>query len=675
MAKNVFIRSGPRVEMRSGWMRDSDQPSAQTGRLIHYTAADVLSGTDKLIASPSSNTTGGYMSLRATDGTYSDIGSLNFYAVDSVGFLGKVYMLQHPNLYDTGVSYDGTTVDTNAFGTISAGVLSGFSGNSITSYNHRLFLAGIAEARGFNNLLNGTDVATQFENAAKWTLTGCTVAVTGNVRTLTIAAAGDSAKTFGSVLTTTEPNWVTVRPQFKARSATTSMPFTVTVEDAAGTTVWGSMDILVASSSINPEWQTFVKSFLLPAGVTAYIKYKPGNASVAAVTGSVDVGDKTGVGKGLAFYQERFVFTKSYCNSAEPLGDQVMNMSRLMWCEVDSPSNWRPNAYYDCREIEGPLTTVRSINGMLCAFKSNGIWVFGQQDNADLPIVFLRLLENVGCISTTAIDHFRNRLYFVGENEVYEWSGDGNPTPLAGPGMRETLFNSTTLAATAPLQVANSGGLYPLLRINVDDEEVWVYLQPGKLYVYSLITQTWTGPITITGVDGADLEINDLMYMKPQGETRREMWAALKDTKDIIKLRTGQTLDNITGTEREVTAEYWVRPLITKDPKQTFLVETIDIDHKITGDQTDSTTTYRVSFDGGTTWDAENTIEIAPLASGDYQPMTVDLWQSDERMTIAIKHTGKAGPEYFNFSGASATVQILGERIQRSNPTAVSSNL
>lgn len=661
--KNCFVRPGPRVEMRPGWLRESALPTlASTSRLFR------TDGVTSFTGSPSTTL------LLAGSNGFIDYGasysSGAWTARTVISFLTRDGCTFNDTFYGTVANYvsgSASTVVPHLWSYAGAGTLNadagatGLAGASICPFNHRLFLASIVEMP--INQAEITNAHLKFEDAAVWTLGGGppTVASAGGIRTVTIVGATDTLKTTAAIYTSgAATEYVMPQPIFRAVSATVDLPFTVTIEDAAGANVYGSMEVLVANRTIQPDWQRFAfpSAVRIPATTAVYMKIKPGTSTITAAAGSVDVSDSAG-GRYWFLTKGRRVWG----TTGLTVGVTIVapRNDRLVWCEVDDPTYWRAGAYYDCRESPGPLTVVRQGRGRLFAFKKDAIWIFGSQDNANLPIQFVDLLRDVGCVGVQAIAQHEDVLYFASEREVYAWDMAGKPTAIAGDAMRETLFNDNTVAA-------------PILQVDAINKQLWCYLQPGKVYTYNIETQTWSGPITFTGADDSELTISDLLFIKPNGETRAEMWACMSSSANVVKLRASQTQDNITGTARDVVAEYWFRPIQTLDPKQSVILESIEIDHKVTADQTGSTTTAEISFDGGTTFSKAVDVTLAPLASGNYRPMRLDLWQSDERLLVAVKHTGLAGPQYFNISGGSAMVQVCGDAI-RSNPTTTGSTL
>lgn len=653
--KNMFVMPGPRVEKRPGWAREASLPplnanpdgSTAWGRLFRY-VDDV--GIETLIAGGISTATLGGAYYRSGAWATS---SFSWYTSDSANYLGKAWLINSVDLPTIGKirSFDGTTTDDNPTKTA-------LTGGTICVFNHRAFVGAVRESP--------TDLAGarnyEFETAGVWTLGGGppTVAVVEtSVRRMTIVGATDTAKTTVKLMTTgATTEYVTIYVQMRSNEAAKDMPLTATVENAAGT-VYGSLPILVVKKSILPDWQTFVLTARVPAATDVFVKYIPGNLTLAAVAGTVDIGDSA-TGMGFHFTTGRRVYDVASLVSVASLGHSYPY--RFAWCEVNDPTAWLATSYYDCKEVAGPITVIRAtLAGQLLVFKSEAIWLFNAQDNANLPVAFQQILHNVGCVNPSAILEFEGMLYFIGQNEVYRWSGSGTPEPLALPTrMRETLFPAT------------SG--YPLLAIDTDRRVMYCHTQTGKIHVYSLDSGAWSY-ITLTGAADAELGLNSMIYMRPTGETSRELWVSVGLSPNIVKLRAAQTQDNITGTVRDVTAEYWFRPMQTQSPKQDFFLEEMEIDHRITADQTGSATTLQTSADGGATFDKAVTVTVAPLASGGYQPMRMMVQRSDHRITIAVKHVGLAGPAYFNFSGGVATAQILGNRFQPTNPTPVSSNL
>lgn len=644
-AKNVFIRPGPRVEKRDGWLRDATIPfnpvfTTAWHRILRF---DNSSGTQQLLLTPYGSGSGVWFDGAAW---HSDA-NIALATTDYTELNGVMYAIQSGSIW----SFDGATVTADA-------AKSGIGGNTICAHKSRLFVGALVE-QPTNQL---TTAAYRFENAADWTLAGGppTVVNSGGIRKLTIVNAADTIKTTAAAYTSgASEEYVTLHVRFRAYDASQNLPFTITIEDAAGATIYGALELFVRNRTVQPDWQTFIVQARIPAATAVYIKYKPGNTSMAAVLGSADVADENNALHQVLLTKGRRVFGDGTGASFNSFFGSYTYPQRLAWCEVNDPTYWRAASFYDCVEVPGNIQLMRSDGDRLYAFKQNAIWVFATQDNPSLPIVLVNVVRNVGIVNPQGFVTFKGIMYFIGLDEIYAWTGDGEPTPLCGDAMRETLFNSSTVSS-------------PCIAVNQRTRELYCYLQPGKIHTLNLAAQNkpWSF-ITLTGANDAELTINDMTCATQALGADQELYVTAGQSVDLVRLHSGQTVDNITGTERNVTAEYWFRPLQTKEPRYTFLIESMEIDHGMTAAQDSATTTFELSYDGGQTFPSVNNIHVAPLAGGNYQPLQVPLWQSHERLIVGLKHVGPAGPSYFNFSGGTAMMQILGEKIQRSNPTAI----
>jgi len=130
--------------------------------------------------------------------------------------------------------------------------------------------------------------------------------------------------------------------------------------------------------------------------------------------------------------------------------------------------------------------------------------------------------------------------------------------------------------------------------------------------------------------------------------------------------------DVLAGGSFDVPAEVWLHPY-EAIPRVDTLIEEIELHHDIDGVQGGSVLEVAVSFDRGATFPKEHEKTI-PITAGK-KPIRIPLWQSGANMTVRLRHTGKAGPSYFNVFWAGMWIQPLGEETNASIPATVSVSL
>ncbi len=675
---NMLVRPGPRVEKRSGWLGES--VASVMEKAFRYVADS--GSLERIGFSSSANIYGGQLKIGgvwtniATDAVNTMLGKPG---VDYVNMEGKVYLIYSPpttgTLGGAIVSYNGTAFDYNPFLLVGAGITAGLgasflSGRAAESFVNRLFIGHPATVHA-NEIYTST--AYNFGGGAAWTKAGgMTAAIAGTVHTLTVGnGTTDTARTTAAAFESrpTASLWYTVTFDVRGIDAVASVPLTMTLENAAATTIYKTFEFEVPSRTVTPEWTTYTFQTQLPATTEIYVKYKAGNTSVAtSPLKSFDVADFQVAGplaRGIQVTVGRYAYQYRTVDPAAQLIRDDAHPNRVIWCEADDPTEWRAANYIDLTESPGPVRVIRKGSGRLMVYKDNAIWVYRGVANPDLPLQRERVLQNIGCGQPRAIDRFEDHHFFIDaiRGEVYRWDISGEPVPLCGDRMREYMFAASGLVTT------------PVLQVDSDNREVWVYTQTGVVFVYNLVLQSWTRH-DIRTVGGTAATINDLIYMKAESETRRAMWASINGTPaQVVKLTVGQTQDVVQGTTTSPTASYEFHPM-AQHATDDVTVESLAIDHQITGSQTGSTTKASVSRDGGATFPDAITVTLAPLATaGVSKRMQVPVWQTSQDVVVKVEHTGLAGPEYFNFTGGDTTVNSRGRGTQKTNPTPVSSTL
>lgn len=661
-AKNLFLRPGARVDKRPGWLRESAIQGVPGG---FFKFVDESGGVDVL--GYVSNASGQNSAYRTSAGAWTSLGSTLRSStspswVDYTNIFGKAWLAGKLNDSGSNIqfSFDGSTLTQDPFGHKVAGA-------TICSFIRRIFIGDIRWP-GVANLLTG-EIPVATEDATKWTVTGgMSVANSSGLRTATISNGSTDVLALASAVTTGSAGYVIYQQHLRATSATTNLPLTLKITDSATTTEYAAREITLLNKTSEPDWIQVTIEARVPAGTAVKVLIKAGTASTAAPIGSTfEVSDSNydnaaRTYRGAILANGRFAYDR-IININPMVAASTRDQDRIYWCETDQPTYWRSNNWYDCKEVAGPITALRVCNGRMFAFKQNATWSFNPTEDPDNPLQFVDM-HAFGTYGPHSIRVLDNYMYFIGENEVYEWSGSGDPRPLAGEPMRETLFPASGIVAK------------PLLEVDQEKREVWVYTVAGNLYVYSLERQEWTGPITLTGASDSQLNVGDLIYIKPTGESAREIWAIESDSGNIVKLRSSQTQDNITGTARDIVAEYEIR-CIADVPYQDITLEQVVFNHAATASQSASTTTAAVSTNGGVTYSKTNTVRISPLSDGgfDYRPLRIPVWQTSPRITLKLTHTGLGGKEYFSVTGGYLEAQTRGADVPKNTPTQVSSSL
>jgi hypothetical protein len=675
--KNLALRPGPRLEKRDGFLRDGTITVGSGGAVgCFYRFNDERNARVYLLFGNSHGATrraGGY---RDNVGAWTQFSTATTAAgaVDSTNAFNKVYGIYAATATTNSGSWswDGTTEAADPF-VIKLG------GRTIENFQRRLWIG--APTIEVNNLLTGTagsEIAYQFEDAAAWTSTNMGVSVVGNARQ---SAPTNATGTLVSatVATTSGAQYVTWRATFRPLSGTITLPLNLSIENAAAATTYASLNIELPTATTNPGFVSYILTAFIPDSIGWRLRIRNGtwdSAGVAIKTGITGTGfvlaDSTGVAGdntntnasiGHVAVYGRFVppFMPTV-NSATP--PTLYYPTRIYGSEPDEPTNFKSTRYYDIVGVPGAINLIRADGDKLYIFKDNAIFVFRGNESAELPLQYIRTVSNFGCVGPKAWTAFEGEQFFIGPNGVYRWQpGSGqNPVELSGEAMREELFNANTVSA-------------PVCEMDESKRQLWCYLQAGKVHIFDLDTKQWFY-YTLTGASDAELTITDLAFGKFYGASVAEMFVMMAQSTDIVKLRSGQTQDNITGTSRDVVAEWEVPILNTASPWKELTVEQAGLRHSITASQSASVTEWSVSLDNGSTWAKYNQFDPTVTTAGAVIEERLPLRQTTRRALLKLKHTGLTGPTYFNVIGAFAEADIKdsGDH-QKTNPTQVGSSL
>jgi hypothetical protein len=655
--KNMFSRPG-RLEKRTGWKRETNTAGDPQAffRLIED------SGTETIGAISSSGNPAVY---RNSGGTWTGLGTTYFTATtaDHVNHFDACYIAS-PNSI---VSFNGSSLTGNP-------LQHDIRATTITSFIGRLFIGNVSipETANILHTVGNPTLPVDFADGADWvTATGMNVATSGTLRYMTFTHGATDTLTLANGVDSGTYGYVTWTQWLRPRSTTAQAYLTMRIINAAGTPQYGALEVVLPVQTGAIGWEAYTLTAAVPASTSIKLQFDAGTTASASSAGvAVDVGDSTWDNHvdgypGAHLSHGRFTYARVIDIAAATVYTE-RKRDRIYYSETADPTYWRAINYLDITDVPGEITALRTLGNNLIVHKKRGIWTYRGNSDPDVPLIRQGLIKGVGCVGPQAIHEFDGRHYFVGENEVYEYTPGGAPEPLCGPGRREAMFSPSTLVSR------------PLLEIDAENKEVFVYTRTGKIDVYNLESRTWSH-LTVTGADDAELEVRDLLYAQARNDTKRRMWAIIStgaSSGEIVNLNSDQTVDNITGVERNVTAEVVFRPIEAAAPRSEVTVEGVNLRHKVTASQSGSTFTAEHSRNDGVSYGNTNTVVINPLSTGGVEEMSVPIFQTAPRQTVRIKHVGLAGPNYFNvYHGSSADIQIRGPEVDDATPTAVSNTL
>lgn len=486
------------------------------------------------------------------------------------------------------------------------------------------------------------------------------VAAVGPRRKVTIANGSTDALVSNVVHTTTTEATVSWVQWILPIDAIKTMPMRMQVRSSDGATTYGSEPIEIPASSGDDGWIYFSVQARVPASTAVKLYFLAGDGIRPApeISFYISTAGTTPDTRVLG----AFVNEGTYLSGADEgafAGATIKEPQRIRWSEVDAPEDFRLDSWMDIKDSPGPITAMSAVNYLrLVVFKDNTIFAYSLTDSVDSPLSRDSVWYGIGTRGPKAVTVFQGKHYFIDPaREVYEFDGSSDPVPLLGDEMRETVINQSVVD-------------YPCIEVDADNHELYVYTQAGVIYVYNLATKAWSQ----INLDASNTNVADLLYVKASGETRREMWAATAGSSNIVRLKSGQTQDNITGTPIDVTAFVWFKPLQSSGGRRDITVESLTLIHEVTASQAASELEVDVSMNGGSTFPYTNTVRISPLAIGGPVPCEVPLWETGPRLTLALTYSGLAGPTYFNLTSVDIVTQVHGREFVAA-PTAVGDTL
>lgn len=482
------------------------------------------------------------------------------------------------------------------------------------------------------------------------------------------------------VPTTANKNGFRYRPSVLGTTAggEPAWPTTIGGTVVDGTVTWvcdgpdviGSTNITVPTISEETSFASYFCDGFLPApfGVgNLSWRLKFGNDASASVTANipVDISFKDGVTNGQTSkrnFGQQFTygdFKVPFCNVEPAATTTIKYEDRWYWSELGEGGNWRSNQYWALSEYPGPITAAVPVVSRQIFFKRNAFWLFRGTDNPDLPFSRERYDVGVGCVHPRALDVFEKTVYFIGENEVYRMTAEGEPEPLCGDAMREEI-----MARGSDWVESQSTYKAPLLTINAAKREVWIYTQKGVLYCYHIDTKRWS-----KHEFSGNPQVVDMLYFPGtqkvyvsfggHGLTRMDPTSSAKDSYDN------------TGTTFDLAADIIFKPIELIAPRFEMCLHDVAVFHLATADQTGQTTSCSFSFDRGATFPTSDTVTF----STSEPRISFAAMQTDVTITPKISHVGGGGPANWSISRAEMTLELLSGEWPKVQPTQSSSSL
>lgn len=416
-----------------------------------------------------------------------------------------------------------------------------------------------------------------------------------------------------------------------------------------------------------------------PASTKVGCRIKFGNDSITTIALTpIDIAQKDGVTDGSpykkCFGQQLTVgrFQYPFFNQ-ESSGTAIQALTEsLYWTETGDPTNLRGSNFYRLQESPGDVTAAATVGSRYVVFKDRGMWVFSGTADPDDPIVLENYYGNVGCIGPRHVIVYSGVLYFVSKYEVYRWTPGRDPAPLAGAAMQSFIFTDPSYGMT--FTKASLG--YCL----VDEKRRDLRFSNGNVYeyVYNLDRECWSisfwkiGILTVTPSLQIFYPRTSALYATTP--------AGLTSIYRVDETSSAADADSATPCRAVLT----LRPLDVS-PGSEVLLEELAIRHSCSADQTGSTFTVGVALDDVASFSKTNQVTISPAVDGwtggglDSFPsgrISVPLFQTGQRMTLQLVHSGNAGIKTFALAPiVEVTLQNKRDNWQLVNPTAGSANL
>lgn len=445
----------------------------------------------------------------------------------------------------------------------------------------------------------------------------------------------------------------------------------------------------IASQSITlptiTEESTFIPYWVratvppMPASAGIGVRLKFGNAAISTIElAPVDISYKDGLTDGNLNKNNRGQqltvgkFFYPFFNQQSSATATADLDNDIYWTETSDPNTVLGSNYYYLRDAPGKMTASAVVGGRYVAFKRRGMWVFQGTDDPNNPLQLERYCDNVGCVSPRAVCVFEDKLYFIGESEVYVYEPGGEPTPLCGDAVRTEIVGNTSA-----FQSFTGIGFHPVNRdilLRARDD--------GYTYVYNIDRKHWSRWSTLTTNVSGTVDSSGVGYYTWCASTGN-LYSVVQTANappaniyGVYRMAAGSTGQDGPSSDRDVTSYVTLRPVETFFPSREFCIDEVGIYHSVTGAQTNNTFEVQISLDGGNTFAKYNRVTIPVLTGeGEGAWTWVPVRQLSQRAVIRLYHTGDAGGSMFNVSAVAAKVREVGPQRNISTPTQGAASL
>jgi hypothetical protein len=324
----------------------------------------------------------------------------------------------------------------------------------------------------------------------------------------------------------------------------------------------------------------------------------------------------------------------------------TVNLDAIVWSEINNPKAIRAKNTFSLVEIAGlPTAAAVACGGRYIVFKRRGMWVFTRTSDKNIPILTERPSSvEIGCLGPRALDTWGDDLFWIGENGVYRMSAGGDPKEICGTGMREEIMaHGSTWAET------QSTYNQPFLVVDHANQEVWVYTQKSKIYIYHIPSEQWSY------IDCPNSSQVRTMLFDYIGQRMLVSFGGFGATRFMEASSAKDSIDN-TVTTYSITNDVIFKPLELYAPRYEAALEEVGIFHLATASQSGETIEVAYSLDRGSTWNTPTGY-----------PGTVDISRPRVRLAIVtvgpsvmvrVRRIGSGGAAKWAISKADATLQV-----------------
>lgn len=417
----------------------------------------------------------------------------------------------------------------------------------------------------------------------------------------------------------------------------------------------------------------------MPASAGVGVRLKFGTPAVGTIElHGVDIslkdgkddGDRTKENRGQQLTIGRFFYP--FFNQEDSATATIDLDNDIYWTETADPNAIRGSNYQKLRDAPGKVTAAAVAGNRYIVFKRRGMWVFQGTGDPDIPLQREAFFGRIGCIGPRAWAVHDGKLYFVAEDDVYEYAPGGEPVPICGDGMREEIMNKTP-----GLWIdAGAAGVRNIVSVGIDPtaRDIYITTQTRYTHIFNLEKRVWS---RIRTQDSSNNAVQATYWT--WNPNTQQMYAVVS-TNEVSGTGGIYRLDKSSSGDDDdmgaILSYVTLRPIETFFPRREFSVDAIGLYHATTGAQTNNTFEVQAALDGGTSFAKYNRITIPTTASSSVTVRTaVPLRQLGQNVIIRLYHSGDGGGTMFNVSDVDVDVRDLGPQRNLSTPTQGAASL